>query len=67
MKITPYDTGKVQIGCRYEPSRHYWISYDMERIQTAYIGRGVEKSIAPIFIGLYIASLLSLAIYWVCR
>lgn len=67
MKITPYDTGKVQIGCRYEPPRNYWVSYDMERIQTAFIGRGTEKSLAPIFIGLYVAALISLALFWVCR
>lgn len=67
MKTTPYDTGKVQIGLYYERPNNYWISMDMERLQTAYIGRGIEKTIAPIFVWLYVISLVSLAMFWVCR
>ena len=37
MKTTPYNTGKVLIGSRYEPPRKYWVSRDMERLQTSLI------------------------------
>jgi hypothetical protein len=67
MKLTPYDTGKVQIGLYYERPNNYSVSVDMEHIQTAYIGHGVEKPVAPFFIGLYVAALVSLALFWVCR
>lgn len=67
MKITPYDTGKVQIGLYYERPRNYTVSVDMERLQTAYIGRGIEQGVAPVFVGLYIMALVSLALFWVCR
>lgn len=67
MKITPYDTGKVQIGLYYERPRTYTVSLDMERLQTAYIGKGVERDFAPLVIGLYVVALMSLALFWVCR
>ena len=38
MKTTPYDTGKVKIGCHYEPPRFNAMSSDMERLQSALLG-----------------------------
>lgn len=38
-RITPYDTGKVKIGCHYEPRRHIVMSGDMERLQSALLGQ----------------------------
>ena len=35
---TPYDTGKIKIGCHYEPQRRNEISGDMERLQSALLG-----------------------------
>ena len=41
MKRTPYKTRSgVQIGLLYEPPRVYEQSADMERLQSALIGRG---------------------------
>lgn len=37
-KPVPYNTGKVLIGSRYEPSRRYEISRDAEIIQAALLG-----------------------------
>jgi hypothetical protein len=34
----PYNTGKVQIGSRYEPPRKHMISRDAELIQAALLG-----------------------------
>lgn len=31
----PYDTGKVKIGCMYQPKQTWEPSKDMERLQTA--------------------------------
>lgn len=36
---TPYNTGKVQIGSMYEHRQTYQPSRDMERLQTAMLGR----------------------------
>ncbi len=41
---TPYNTGKVQIGCRYEPPRKQ-PTYDEERLQRALLG--VKDDWAP--------------------
>ena len=38
-KITPYNTGKVQIGSLYQHRWVYTPSQDMERLQTALLGR----------------------------
>lgn len=41
MKQTPFKTRTgVQIGLMYEPPKRYEASGDMERLQTALIGRG---------------------------
>ncbi len=37
-RVTPYDTGKVKIGCHYEPPRFNAMSGDMERLQSALLG-----------------------------
>jgi hypothetical protein len=38
-RITPYDTGKVKIGCHYQPKRRIDMSGDMERLQSALLGQ----------------------------
>lgn len=35
---TPYNTGKVLIGSRYEPPRQYEMSRDAERLQSVLLG-----------------------------
>lgn len=35
---TPYNTGKVLIGSRYEPPRQYQMSRDAERLQSVLLG-----------------------------
>lgn len=39
MKQLPYNTGKVRIGCRYDPPPpRYYFSIDEERLQRALLG-----------------------------
>ncbi len=33
-RVTPYDTGKVKIGCHYQPPARIDMSADMERLQS---------------------------------
>ena len=33
-RVTPYDTGKVKIGCHYQPQTRIDMSADMERLQS---------------------------------
>ena len=33
-RVTPYDTGKVKIGCHYQPQPRIDMSADMERLQS---------------------------------
>jgi len=62
MKHLPYNTGKVLIGCRYEPSTKVEFSLDAERIQTALIGSpkrevtpGYYLSLAAVCVALIVA------------
>lgn len=34
-RVTPYDTGKVKIGCHYQPRPRIDMSGDMEQLQSA--------------------------------
>lgn len=38
-RVTPYDTGKVKIGCHYQPKRRIDMSGDMERLQSSLLGQ----------------------------
>lgn len=35
MRQVPYDTGRIKIGCHYEPQQRIDVSADMERLQSA--------------------------------
>ena len=35
----PYDTGKVKIGCMYQPKQKWEASADMERLQTVLLNQ----------------------------
>ena len=45
MRHLPYNTGKVQIGLRYDPPRPtYYITADEDRLQRALLGIGRPKA-----------------------
>ena len=59
MKHLPYNTGKVEIGCRYTPPPpRYYITADDERLQRALIG-GKKRIPADYWFGLVVAIVLS--------
>lgn len=59
MKHLPYNTGKVEIGCRYTPPPpRYYISADEDRLQRSLIG-GKNHVPADYWIGLVVIIVLS--------
>lgn len=68
MKQVPYNTGKVEIGCRYEPAKRVEFSRDAERLQSALIGRP-KREVTPgycLSLALVCATLM-VAILWVTK
>ena len=54
MRHLPYNTGKVQIGCRYDPPPpRYYFSADEERLQRALLGVGRPQVSAEYWAGLW--------------
>ena len=54
MRIPPYNTGKVEIGCRYDPPRfRYHPTVDEERLQRALLGLGRPRVSAEYWAGLW--------------
>ena len=67
-KLLPFNTGKVQIGIRYEPPRRYEMSRDMETLQRKLLEERLgRRATAASAIVLYIAALFCLALWWVMR
>ena len=69
MKHLPYNTGKVQIGCRYSPPPpRYYVSADEERLQRALLGLKRPRVSAEYWIGLWaITAFLVLGLMMVAR
>ena len=68
MKRLPYNTGKVLIGCRYEPAKRVEFSRDAERLQTALIG-SPKREVTPgycLSLAAVCAALVA-AVLWVVR
>ena len=64
----PYNTGKVLIGCRYEPSPKVEFSRDAERLQSALIGPPKREVTPSYYLGLAaICAGLFLALVWVAK
>jgi hypothetical protein len=63
----PFNTGKVQIGVRYEPPRRCEMSRDMERLQDGLLQHKRERRIEA---GVYIIGVVvavALSVVWVMR
>lgn len=68
MKQLPYNTGKVLIGCRYEPVKRVEFSQDAERIQSALIGRPKREVTPGYYLSLAaVCAILVLAALWVTK
>jgi hypothetical protein len=68
MKQLPYNTGKVLIGCRYEPVKRVEFSRDAERLQTALIGRPKREVTPGYCLSLAaICAALVVVVLWVAR
>lgn len=64
----PYNTGKVLIGCRYEPSKKVEFSRDAERLQSALIGSPKREVTPGYCLGLAaVCAILFLAFLWVAK
>jgi hypothetical protein len=59
-KVIPYTTKSgVQIGCMYQPKRHYPMSRDMERLQDSFLShRQAQKPGLLDRIGRYVNSIV---------
>lgn len=65
---TPYNTGKVLIGCRYEPVKRVEFSRDAERLQTALIGSPKREVTPGYCLSLAaICAALVVVVLWVAR
>ena len=68
MKQLPYNTGKVLIGCRYEPVNRVEFSRDAERLQSALIGSPKREVTPGYCLSLAaVCAALVLALLWVTR
>lgn len=68
MKQLPYNTGKVLIGCRYEPVKRVEFSRDAERLQTALIGRPKREVTPGYCLSLAaVCAALVVALMWVTK
>ena len=64
----PYNTGKVLIGCRYEPSTKVEFSRDAERLQSALIGSPKREVTPGYCLSLAaICAALVVAVLWVAK
>lgn len=64
MKIPPYDTGKVKIGCRYDPPIRCHMSRDAELIQAAFL-RGRRPKPKLTFVYFYLLVVVCILALWV--
>lgn len=68
MKQLPYNTGKVLIGCRYEPVNRVEFSRDAERLQSALIGSPKREVTPGYCLSLAaVCAALVLALLWVTK
>ena len=66
MKHT-YNTGKVQIGLRYEQPKNYPVSRDMEALQRGLLQAKLERRAASAAYMVGIVFLFVLGVVWVIR
>ena len=64
---TPFNTGKVAIGSRYERPLRVEMSRDMERLQRGLLEQRLEKRAASAFTLLWVLVLGLLGVLWMVR
>lgn len=65
-KPTCFNTGKVRIGCNYEPPRHVHHDRDALRLQRALLGERSPIDASGLFIAAVVGALIALVLisYW---
>ena len=63
-KITPYNTGKVAIGSRYEPVVRHTFSPDEECIQSAFINHPQQLLTMPYDKAIYVLGVVALVVIY---
>ena len=64
---TPFNTGKVAIGSRYERPLRVEMSRDMERLQRGLLEQRLEKRAASAFTLLWVLVLGLLGVLWMLK
>lgn len=62
--MTPYNTGKVQIGIYYERKPQYWLSRDMAELQRGLLQKNTGQTS---LIWMVYVSMVVLGLVWVIR
>ena len=65
--ITPYNTGKVAIGSRYEPAKHHTMSLDELRIQNSLINHSQQLLTMPYDKAIYVLGVVALLVVWLTQ
>jgi len=65
--ITPYNTGKVAIGSRYEPAKRQTMSLDELRIQDSLINPPVKLLVMPYDKAIYVLGVVALLVVWLTQ
>lgn len=62
-----YNTGKVQIGLRYEKPKNYTISRDMENLQRGLLEAKLERRAHAAMVMVYVIAIVSVGFVWILR
>ena len=62
-----YNTGKVQIGLRYEKPKNYTISRDMENLQRGLLESKLERRAQAAMVMVYVIAIVSVGFVWILR
>jgi hypothetical protein len=62
--ITPYNTGKVAIGSRYEPAKRHTMSLDELRIQNSLINQSQQLLTMPYDKAIYVLGVVALVVIY---
>jgi hypothetical protein len=62
--ITPYNTGKVAIGSRYEPAKRHTMSLDELRIQNSLINHSQQLLTMPYDKAIYVLGVVALVVIY---
>jgi len=65
--ITPYNTGKVAIGSRYEPAKRHTMSLDELRIQNSLINHSQQLLTMPYDKAIYVLGVVALFVVWLTQ